>query len=80
MKSFIKRFCNALKPCAGLVHTPKIKPLQPIYKLRARTHASASASLLTRGSIALSRFPVVTEEDMAIRKKKILDYDFESFK
>lgn len=38
-----------------------------------------SSSLLTaRGSVALSRLPVVTDEERVARKARVLKYDFSS--
>ncbi len=80
MKGFIKRLFNALKPCAGLVHAPRLKSALPSHGIRTRGSASASGKLVSRGSVALSRFPLETERDIAQRKEKIVHYDFTSFK
>ncbi len=80
MKGFIKRFCNALKPCAGLVKAPKYKIALPSHELQERAHASASGRIVSRGSIAMSRFPTESKDDIATRREKILHYDFASFK
>lgn len=80
MKGFIRRFFNALKPCAGLVQAPKFKASLPLSESRGHGHASASGRLVTRGSIAMSRCPMISEEEIAARREKILHYDFSSFK
>lgn len=80
MKGFIKRFFNALKPCAGVVHAPAFKVAMPPHSVEERGHSTASGRLVSRGSIAMARFPMVSEDEMAVRKEKILHYDFNSFK
>ena len=80
MRTFIERFLNAFKPCAGVVHAPRLKPALTKHEMRGRGSAQASGILVSRGSIALSRFPIVTEDEMRMRKERILNYDFTSFK
>ena len=80
MKRFFFRLCNALKPCAGLVRAPRLRLPLPVHEVHERTRASASGALVSRGSIAMSRFPMVTEDDIARRRDRILHYDFTSFK
>ena len=79
MKGFIRRFFNALKPCAGLVQAPKFKASLSLSESRGHGHASASGRLVTRGSIAMSRCPMMSEEEIEARREKILHYDFSSF-
>ena len=80
MNTFWARFCNAIKPCAGVVHAPWLRVSMPLHTTPLRGRASASASLVSRGSIAMSRFPVITEGDIDVRRESVLKYDFESFK
>lgn len=80
MKTFLTRFCNAIKPCAGVVYAPRLRLAMPLHETHRRGHASASATLVARGSIAMTRFPIVTEDEMDARRESILHYDFKSFK
>ena len=80
MKTFMARLCNAIKPCAGVVHAPRLRVSVPLHITRLRGRASASASLVSRGSIAMSRFPMITKDDIDVRRESMLKYDFESFK
>ena len=80
MTNFWRKFRNAWKSCAGVVHAPRLKPLASSRELLRPGRANASARLFARGSVALSRYPVVTEKDMAERKEKMAHYDFEAFK
>ena len=80
MNTFWARFCNAIKPCAGVVHAPRLRVSMPLHTTPLRDRASASASLVSRGSIAMSRFPMITEDDIDVRRESVLKYDFESFK
>lgn len=80
MNIFMARLCNAIKPCAGVVHAPRYRVSMPLHISRLRGRASASASLVSRGSIAMSRFPIVTEDDIDARRESVLKYDFKSFK
>jgi len=80
MKKFFARLLNSLKPCAGLVHAPRLKSPLPVHEIKGRNPAPASGKLVSRGSVALSRFPIVTETELSERKERILHYDFNSFK
>ena len=80
MKTFLSRFRNAIKPCAGVVHVPRLKLAAQPHEPHWRRHASASAALVSRGSIAMSRFPMVSEDEIDARREKMLRYDFKSFK
>lgn len=80
MKKFIDRLLNSIKPCAGVVHAPRLRSALPMHEARVRGHASASSALVSRGSVAMARFPLVTEKDLASRREKILGYEFASFK
>ena len=80
MKTFMARFFNAIKPCAGVVHAPRLRLPMPLHMARLRGHAFASAALVSRGSIAMSSFPMVTKADIDARRESVLKYDFESFK
>ena len=80
MNTFMARLRNAIKPCAGVVHAPRLRVSMPLHITRLRGRASASASLVSRGSIAMSRFPMVTKDDIDVRRESVLKYDFESFK
>ena len=80
MRTFIDRLRNAFKPCAGVVHAPKIKPSLIKHEMCIRGRAQASGMLVSQGSVALSRFPIVTENELEMRKERMLNYDFTSFK
>ena len=80
MKSFLTRLCNAIKPCAGVVHAPRLRLTMPVHAARLRGGATASCALVSRGSIAMSRFPMVTKDEIDVRRENVLQYDFESFK
>lgn len=80
MKKFIARLCNAIKPCAGVVRLPRLRLALPVHEARLRRCASASAALVSRGSIAMSRFPIVTDDEIAARRENVLRYDFQTFK
>ena len=80
MKRFIEIVRNALKPCAGLVHVPRRKLLLPKHADAGRRYAPASGALVSRGSIAMSRCPLVTVSEISERKEIIKHYDFNSLK
>lgn len=80
MKNFLMRLRNAIKPCAGVVHSPRLRLTMPVHEARLRGSAPASCALVSRGSIAMSRFPMVTKDEIDVRRESVLRYDFESFK
>ena len=80
MKTFLSRFRNAIKPCAGVVHVPRLKRAAQPHEPHWRRHASASAALVSRGSIVMSRFTMVSEDEIDARRENMLRYDFKSFK
>ena len=80
MKNFLMRLCNAIKPCAGVVHSPRLRLTMPVHEARLRGSAPASCALVSRGSIAMSRFPMVTKDEIDVRRENVLRYDFKSFK
>ncbi len=80
MRTFIDRLRNAFRPCAGVVHAPRLKPALIKHEMCRRGQAQASGMLVSRGSVALSRFPVVTENELEKRKERMLNYDFTTFK
>ena len=80
MKSFFERLRNALKPCSGIVHSPRTKLSRPQHEIRGRRHSTVGAALVSRGSIALAKFPIVTTEEMKERRNRIQKYDFNTLK
>lgn len=79
-RSFIEILRFALTSTAGLVHVaPKYVEVErtPFHRLDIHDGRVSPSNVLTaRGSVALSRLPVVTEEEMQARKKRALAYDF----
>ena len=52
----------------------------PVHAVHLRGEAPAGCVLVSRGSIAMSRFPIVTKDEIDARRENVLRYDFESFK
>ena len=80
MRSFWNILQNALTRTADLVHvTPNHVEIShpPLHgDERRQRRITAAVALTARGSVALSRLPVVTEEEIKARKARALAYDF----
>ncbi len=81
MATFKDILKSAFTDTASLVHvTPDYVEIDRSWD-RPEFHAGcvrSSSSLTARGSVALSRLPVVTDEERAARKARVLAYDFSS--
>lgn len=81
MTTFKNILKSAFTDTASLVHvTPDYVEVDRSWN-RPEFHSGCirpSSSLTARGSVALSRLPVVTNEERAARKARVLAYDFSS--
>lgn len=81
MTKFGEVLRSAFTDTASLVHvTPDYVEVDRTWS-RPEFHAGrvrASSALTARGSVALSRLPVVSDGEMAARKARALAYDFSS--
>ena len=81
MTTFKNILKSAFTDTASLVHvTPDYVEVDRSWN-RPEFHSGCirpSSSLTARGSVALSRLPVVTNEERAARKARALAYDFSS--
>ncbi len=80
MATFTDILKSAFTDTASLVHvTPEYVEVDRSWD-RPEFHVGhvRSSSLTARGSVALSRLPVVTDEERAARKARVLAYDFSS--
>ena len=81
MMTFVKRFRNSLRSTSDCVYVARrvIRSEGPMVRLDAHPgHVSASVALTSRGSVALSRLPVVDEAERLARRQRMADYDFSS--
>ena len=46
----------------------------PLHEVRLRGCAPASCVLVSRGSIAMSKFPMVTKDEIVARRENVLRY------
>jgi hypothetical protein len=80
MATFKDILKSAFTDTASLVHvTPKFVKVDRTPASHWDIHVGsvrASNRLTARGSVALSRLPVLSEEELLARKKRILEYDF----
>ena len=71
---------SAFTDTASLVHvTPEFVKVDRTPASHWDIHVGevrASSRLTARGSVALSCLPVLSEEELQARKKRILEYDF----
>ncbi len=81
METFKDILKSAFTDTASLVYvTPDYVEVDRSWN-RPEFHAGrvrSSSALTARGSVALSRLPVVTDEERAARKACVLAYDFSS--
>ena len=80
MATFTDILKSAFTDTASLVHvTPKFVKVDRTPASHWDIHLGsvrASNRLTALGSVALSRLPVSSEEELLARKKRILEYDF----
>ena len=80
MATFTDILKSAFTDTASLVHvTPKFVKVDRTPASHWDIHVGSvrtSNRLTARGSVALSRLPVLSEEELLARKKRILEYDF----
>lgn len=80
-RSLMEILRSAFTNTASLVHvTPEYVEVDRTWH-RPEFHKGTvypSVALTARGSVALSRLPVVTKEEMQARKERALKYDFSS--
>ena len=80
METFKDILKSAFTDTASLVHvTPEFVKVDRTPAAHWDIHVGevrASSRLTARGSVALSRLPVLSEEERLARKKRILEYDF----
>lgn len=76
---FFARFRNSLRPTAGSVYVPRRIFHTDAPAVRLDVHSgsvSAAVALTARGSVALSRLPVVDEVERNARLQRMANYDF----
>ena len=79
MTTFISRFRNSLRSTSGNAYVARTVFCSDAPVVRFDVHAGRipSAVVLTsRGSVSLSRLPVVDEKERSIRLRKMAEYDF----
>ena len=77
--AFFRRFRNSLRPTVGGAYVPRRVFASDLAVKRQDDHAGkvrASVSLPARGSVALSRLPVLTEGERTARIQRMASYDF----
>ncbi len=79
MATFISRFRNSLRSTSGNAYVARKVFCSDVPVVRYDVHQGRipSAVVLTsRGSVSLSRLPVVDEKERGERLRRMADYDF----